>query len=204
MQQPGWYAPPGQQQPASGYVDPHAEVMLEPGGFGIRAAAHIIDIVATMVVALISGAIGGILAAIIAAPGWQQHIGKTTPVGYLVALIASLTYHTLAEGLGGATVGKAICGLRVVTERRTPCTMGKSLVRNLAYYLDAMFFGLIGWTSMSKSPMQQRYGDKWAGTIVVHNRSAQSLSLPSPAMGILVSLGAYAIIQVASVVLKTL
>ena len=71
MQQPQWYAPPGGDP---GYPDQQnqqgvSEAMLEPGGFGIRAGAHIIDIIATMLVALVAGAAGGILVAILAASG---------------------------------------------------------------------------------------------------------------------------------------
>ena len=76
-------------------------------------------------------------------------------------------------------------------------------MRSLGYYVDGLFFGLVGWTSMSRSPTKQRLGDKWAGTVVVHNRSAQSLALPSPALGMLVSVAAYAILHIASVVLRT-
>lgn len=181
--------------------------MLEPGGFGIRAVAHIIDIVITMVVALVAGAMGGITVALLAAAGmasanWQQQIGKASALTYVFSLLASLAYHSLAEGLGGATAGKAICGLRVLTERREPCTLPKAIGRNLAYYIDALFFGLVGWTSMSKSPTMQRYGDKWAGTIVVHARSAQPLLTRSPVVGILLGFVAYGVIQILAVILK--
>ncbi len=177
--------------------------MLEPAGFGIRFAAQLLDLIVTSLIGLVAGAIGGILAALLAMPGWQDRVGEVTPMGYLISFGASIVYHTLAEGLGGATIGKAICGLRVLTEQRQPCTIGKALVRSLGYYVDGLFFGLVAWSSMSRSPTKQRLGDKWAGTIVVHNRSAQSLALPSPALGMLVSVAAYAVLHIASVVLRT-
>ena len=185
------------------------EAMLEPGGFGIRAAAHFIDIVATTLVAVVAGAAGGILIAILAASGiasagWEQRIGESDALTVLIGIIASLAYHTLAEALGGATVGKAICGLRVLGERREPCSFGKALGRNLAYYIDAMFFGLVGWTSMSQSPSMQRFGDKWAGTIVIRTRSAHGMTMRSPAVGILVGFVAYGLLECAAVVIKGL
>lgn len=184
-------------------------VMLEPGGFGIRFAAHLIDLVVTMIVAFVAGAIGGVTVALLAAAGvmsegWQTRIGAADVSTYGFGLLASLAYHTICEALGGATAGKAMCGLRVLTESRGPCTFGKSLGRNLAYYIDAMFFGLIGWTSMSKSPMMQRYGDKWAGTIVVHARSAQAygMNLRSPVLGIVLGFFAYGAVQFVAVIVK--
>lgn len=209
MQQPGWYAPPGAGPGGPEQYAAPSDVMLEPGGFGIRAAAHIIDIIVCMVVALVAGVMGGITVAMLAAAGavsadWAQRIGKASALTYVFSLLASLAYHALAEGLGGATAGKAICGLRVLTERREPCTLAKAIGRNLAYYIDALFFGLVGWTSMSKSPTMQRYGDKWAGTIVVHARSAQPLLTRSPVVGILLGFVAYAVIQIVAIVVKAL
>jgi uncharacterized RDD family membrane protein YckC len=211
MQQPEWYAPPGGHP---GHPDPQnqqgmSEAMLEPGGFGIRAAAQVIDIVATMLVAVVAGAAGGVFIAIlatlgIASAGWEQRIGKSDALTVLIGIIASLAYHTFAEALGGATVGKAICGLRVLGERREPCSFGKALGRNLAYYIDAMFFGLVGWTSMSQSPFMQRYGDKWAGTIVIRTRSAHGMTMRSPVVGILVGFVAYGLLEFAAVIIKGL
>lgn len=205
--EPGWYAPPADPNPYGQSFVPGGDMPLEPGSFGIRAVAHIVDIVLTMFVAFFAGAVGGILVALLAAggmvaEGWQQRIGHAGPATYLFGIIASLAYHTLGEGLGGATAGKAICGLRVLGERRESCSMGKSLIRNLAYYIDALFFGLVGWTSMSKSPMLQRYGDKWAGTIVVRTRSAQGMQLRSPALGIVIGFFAYGVVQVVALLIK--
>jgi len=212
MQQPQWYAPPG-AGPGAPYPDQgqSSDVMLEPGGFGIRAVAHFVDIVVTLIAAFISGAIGGIFVAILAgagvvSAGWEQRIGASSALTVLLGLVASLAYHAFSEAFGGATLGKAICGLRVLTERREPCTLGKAIGRNLAYYIDAMFFGLIAWTSMSKSPFLQRYGDKWAGTIVIHSRSAaaQGMTMRSPALGIVIGVVAYGAIQVLTVIIKGL
>jgi hypothetical protein len=40
------------------------------------------------------------------------------------------------------------------------------LIRELGYFVDALFFGLIGYAAMRGTDQQQRYGDEWAGTIV--------------------------------------
>jgi hypothetical protein len=46
--------------------------------------------------------------------------------------------------------------------------MANAFVRNLAYHIDALFFGAVGYNSMEKSSLRQRYGDVWADTIVVN------------------------------------
>jgi uncharacterized RDD family membrane protein YckC len=208
MQDPQWYEPPRAPNPGPTPESADADVMLEPGGFGIRAGARVVDVIATTIVATISGATGGILASVLAgagviAPGWEQRVGKQTASAFVFGFIASLAYHTIAEALGGATVGKAICGLRVLTEDRRPCTFLKSLGRNLAYYFDALFFGLVAWSSMSKTMMKQRYGDKWASTIVVHGRIPES-ARRSPVLGIVVGLLVYTVVQIVAVIFRVL
>jgi hypothetical protein len=44
----------------------------------------------------------------------------------------------------------------------------------LAYFADTLFFGLIGYMAMKRTPQEQRNGDRWAGTIVC-KRSAVNL-----------------------------
>jgi hypothetical protein len=55
---------------------------------------------------------------------------------------------------------------------------------------------------MSKSPMRQRNGDKWAKTIVVHARSAQGILTRSPVVGIAVSVVAYGLIELCVTVVR--
>ena len=45
--------------------------------------------------------------------------------------------------------------------------MKGAFIRDLAYHVDALFFGLVGYISMEKGPLRQRYGDGWARTVVV-------------------------------------
>ena len=42
----------------------------------------------------------------------------------------------------------------VVSEGGTSCDLGASLKREIAYFFDAFFFGLIGYVSMKKSPQE--------------------------------------------------
>jgi len=41
------------------------------------------------------------------------------------------------------------------------------MIRSLAYYIDALLFAMPAYSSMSNSPLNQRYGDRWGKTVVV-------------------------------------
>ena len=73
----------------------------------------------------------------------------------------------VAEGLYGASLGKLILKLRVVSEARQPITILQAFKRNLAYYYDALFFGAVGFSKMRETDLQQRNGDHWARTLVL-------------------------------------
>jgi uncharacterized RDD family membrane protein YckC len=125
-----------------GYTGPSH--VIEGVGFWPRVAARLIDIV----VMTFLGYMAGTLFAII------------------FSLLAGVAYHTICEGLHGSTVGKLALQMVVVTEGGTPCDLDAALKREIAYFFDALFFGLIGYVSMKKSQQEQRYGDHWAQTIV--------------------------------------
>ena len=116
--------------------------------------------------------LGGIALAILEGagfitPGWQHRVGGFNAIGFGLSLVGGLLHHSLTEGMFGASLGKLICQLRVVTEDGHSITFRKALLRSLAYYFDALFFGLVAYSSMKESPLNQRYGDKWAHTVVV-------------------------------------
>jgi uncharacterized RDD family membrane protein YckC len=85
---------------------------------------------------------------------------------FILTLLGGIAYHTICDGLHGSTVGKLVLQMVVVREDGTPCDLSAALKREIAYFFDALFFGLIGYVSMKKSPQEQRYGDHWAHTIV--------------------------------------
>jgi hypothetical protein len=60
--------------------------------------------------------------------------------------------------------------LRVVTVEGLPCGLKSGFQRSLAYLWDSLFFGLVGYASMKKTPLNQRYGDHWAKTLVIRAR----------------------------------
>jgi hypothetical protein len=58
----------------------------------------------------------------------------------------------------------------VVSESAEPIGLAKAFKRSLAYYWDGLFFGLVGYSSMKESELNQRYGDHWAQTVVIKKR----------------------------------
>lgn len=151
------------------------QVISAGAGFWIRALARIIDMVCGQVFGLIGGFCGAIILAILQAtgrlsPGWETRITGTSGAMFGLSFLGGFLYHWLCEGIHGATLGKLICGLRVMNQDGRASNMKGALIRGLGWFLDALFFGLIGYTSMQRSALNQRYGDVWGKTVVAKTR----------------------------------
>jgi lipoprotein-releasing system ATP-binding protein len=156
-------------------VRAHREAMarMRPATFWPRALARLCDralhqVVAVGVgwgVATMAQPIG--LARIRFQPGTLVAYAGLLFVGTVVAQIA---YGTLAEWIGGATLGKGLLGLRVRTQRMRRAGLGAAFVRNVFYLIDALFFGLVAYLAMMGTALEQRVGDRLAGTVVVSER----------------------------------
>lgn len=139
--------------------------------FWIRALARIIDIVLDNFFYLFGTFLGALLWGVLIAMGAAEETSLDEMSGLsllslLLAVLAGIGYHAISEGFGGATPGKWICGLRVIGQREGPCRFGPAVLRSFAYLFDALFFGAVGYLSMSNSPLRQRFGDKWGKTVV--------------------------------------
>ena len=84
-----------------------------------------------------------------------------------------IIYFILFEWLFGATPGKLLLGLRVVTERGEPCGFVAAFLRGLMRLIDGLFLCIPAYVSMSTSDLRQRLGDKAAGTVVAHKSDPQ-------------------------------
>lgn len=145
--------------------------LLHGAGFAIRVLARVIDGLYGIAVGFVGGFVAGIALVLLARmglvpAGWQQRLSGTNLYGWGLGLVGSLLYHTLTEGMYGASLGKLICRLRVVREDGGEAGLTQAFRRSLAYFWDSIFFGLVGYSSMKKSDQNQRYGDHWAKTIV--------------------------------------
>ena len=158
--------------------------VVQGAGFWIRALARVIDLVYGYVMGAIAGFLGGLFLAILTGlsiidPGWQAGIARGRPLLFVTALLAALCYHSVSEGLCGASLGKLICGLHVLSEDCSPCGLKQALIRSLAYYFDSLFFGAVGYLEMKKTLMEQRHGDRWAKTLVVRSPQVPAAARPS-------------------------
>jgi uncharacterized RDD family membrane protein YckC len=85
-----------------------------------------------------------------------------------IMLLGGFFYHSLMEGIWGKTVGKMICGIVVINEDFTKCTIGKGFLRNLLRIVDNFFYYyIVGLIAITGTLKWQRLGDLVAGTIVV-------------------------------------
>jgi len=139
-------------------------------GFGLRLAARLIDLLFGVLIAALGGAAGTLVLNMLEARGFELGEGSTaaqltTPVAIAWGLLGALLYSVTAEAVGGATLGKFILRLRVTSEDLTPSSFKGALLRNVALCVDAL--GVSAYMAMSRSLMNQRYGDRWAHTVVL-------------------------------------
>ena len=170
----------------------------------LRAAGRIIDFLANILVGGVAGGVGGVVLAL----AGGTYADSTAIYSTLAGFLGSLLMSSLSEALGGATIGKWILGYRVVSV--TPlgrCGIGAALIRNLGYYIDALFFGLVAYYTMGNNPLQQRLGDKWGGTAVIA-ASALPPEAHSPgsrvALGVAIAAGVTGFVQTLAIVLPNL
>jgi uncharacterized RDD family membrane protein YckC len=95
---------------------------------------------------------------------------QLTTASLLIAVTLNATilflYGWLLEALCGATLGKAMVGIRIVrTGRRSP--LSASAIRNVLRIVDGLGFYLVGTVVAACSGVRQRIGDVFAQTAVV-------------------------------------
>lgn len=91
---------------------------------------------------------------------------------YWLAFVAiAFVYFWLCEGLRGQTLGKSVCGLRVIDTDGRPTTLGAAFWRTLLRIVDWLpAFYLLGAVAIWARPRHQRVGDLVAGTVVTRTR----------------------------------
>lgn len=100
--------------------------------------------------------------------GWQGW-------GALIALLGVLAYWVLLEWALGATIGKYVFGLRVLSVHGRACTFDEALRRNLLRAIDFLFLYFLGFVVAMLNRKRQRLGDLWAGTLVVTTETYRSI-----------------------------
>jgi eukaryotic-like serine/threonine-protein kinase len=104
---------------------PFSSTLKTPAPVGVRTAAYAFD--TFLSVLLLNIVLGTVL--LLARP---SSVFGAKPV---VATLLSVSYFAITEGVWGASLGKALCGFRVVTETGAPARFGRTLLRALVFFL---------------------------------------------------------------------
>jgi len=82
-----------------------------------------------------------------------------------VGVVWTIGYWWVQEAAWGATIGKALVGIRVYDNEGGDAGVGQTLVRNLVRPFH--LYALVGWiVAMASGPRRQRTFDMLAGTVV--------------------------------------
>ncbi len=85
----------------------------------------------------------------------------------LFYFIGGFLYHSLLEGMLGATLGKRLCNIMVLKADFTPNGIGAGFLRNLLRIVDGFFYYLVSAVCLAGTLKWQRLGDLAAETVVV-------------------------------------
>lgn len=151
-----------------------AHLTIVGSGFWIRVLARTVDTVIGLIIGFVVGICGVFTLAILQRfgvidSGWQEVVrnGGIPISGLILSSLGSIFYHSSCEGFYGASLGKLVCGLRVLSDDGSPCDFEAAIIRSLAFLVDALVFGFVAYKCMKGSALNQRWGDKWARTVVV-------------------------------------
>lgn len=99
---------------------------------------------------------------------WQWKLNGLPACGMMIFLPG---YWLISESLFGATPGKLVFGMRILSLREGELAFGQVLKRNLAKLADLGTFGLTSFVVALSNPLRQSIGDLWAQTMVVEKRT---------------------------------
>ena len=138
--------------------------------FGLRLAARLIDLLFGSLIVFLANVASVLLLGALKVQGLVQPDvvfarQLLTPAGITGILLGGLLYTVTAESVGSATLGKLLLRLRVTSENLTPSTFKGALLRSAGLLVDAL--GVPAYLAMSRSLMNQRYGDRWGHTVVL-------------------------------------
>jgi uncharacterized RDD family membrane protein YckC len=152
--------------------------MLKGAGVGRRAIAVIVDLLVMSPVLFLIGRAFGHTTVVMTSAGPTYNYTMDLP-GVFFSMLVIVVYYTVLEGLFGWSVGKLVTGLAVVYEDGSPIDVEAALKRNLLRVVDGFFCYLVAAVAVWASSTNQRFGDKWAHTLVVHWASQPAI-VPAP------------------------
>lgn len=167
--------------PLGGYAT--ASTACPGASFGPRALARIVDFILHTILAFLAGRLFRFMVLFSSGghpPLWVViRLSRGRGFIFLGSLLGILCYEVISTTICGSSLGKRMLSLQVLQENGSPCGLRSALIRELGYFVDSLFFGLVGYAAMRGDDQQQRYGDEWAGTIVCHMSDVPHKSLQS-------------------------
>lgn len=161
------------------------QVPIAGAGFWVRVGARVVDTITHNVIwyvtSFLIGIAIGLYGMLTGAPVSQlfSQADSSPFMGFVLALVGSIFYHTTCEYLAGASLGKLLFKLYVKSEDGQRISLMAAFIRSCAYFVDGIFFGIIAYESMKISPLRQRLGDRWAKTVVVERANLLPSQIPS-------------------------
>lgn len=140
----------------------------EPAGFWIRGLALFMDCVVLYGLSWLAEERLGIPHDAIGDAQGVDALLRGLP-GLLLSTAIALVFCTFMVGRWGATIGKMICGLRIVRGDGGRVTYGLSFTRYFAEYLSVLALGL-GYLWVALSPRKRAWHDYLCDTRVVFRR----------------------------------
>jgi uncharacterized RDD family membrane protein YckC len=148
--------------------------------FWPRLLARLIDFVVHYVAGLLAGLLFALILTIAAGghPPAQvlQRLFQPHYARFIAAILGLGAYNVICTSISGITLGKLLLRMQVIQDDGSPCRPKSAIIRELGYFIDILFFGLVGYFAMREDPEQQRLGDEWADTIVCKRADVPSTS----------------------------
>ena len=145
----------------------------EYAGFWIRFVARVIDSLIIGVAELAVTALVG-LAIKSRGPAISRHIGIAALIPLAFTIGLAVLYETGFLVRSGATPGKMLLNLKVITANGGPISWGRALARYLCYWLDSLTL-LIGYIIAAFDSEKRALHDHICGTRVIRNPAVQAI-----------------------------
>ena len=151
-------------------LDPEI-VPFDPAGFLVRSLAYLIDRVVLSLLSLLFFTVAMLALRTgfyiqVGIPAW----GKLTTalmLTYIAMTFMKIAYYTYFHGRTGQTVGKMVCGIKVVNIHKEIISYRRAFLRWIGYLISSLilYMGFL-WAAVDKK--HQGWHDKIAGTYVIN------------------------------------
>jgi uncharacterized RDD family membrane protein YckC len=85
---------------------------------------------------------------------------------FFAGICGYFAYQTICTSVHGSTLGKRLLSLQVIQDDGSRCRPRSAIIRELGFFVDSLFFGVVGYAAMSANEEHKQQGDRWADTIV--------------------------------------